>query len=218
MNAWFMFLLPAASVPSPLSVAPHYSCLSTACSWATWGRSADSSPWHPLPSRPLTHYKRVFLPGQRFTLCVVAAQHEKPPGHVDMDIKTDNEWTDWEPPWKTTLLWRWISILAKHKLGWSNMFSSITNNCISVNTPCIERIIFILGVQYIHIRSIYIEGLFRSSNTWCSEHVRRQEAADIHHRSTHCWDVTEMLLSSLLSFPSSVQEDGKLSYWPSGSC
>lgn len=63
---------------------------------ATWGQSADSNPWHPLHSWPLTHYKRGCLPGQRFPCCLTAVQLKKPPGPVDMGIKRDNKGTDWE--------------------------------------------------------------------------------------------------------------------------
>lgn len=66
---------------------------------AKWGQSADSSPWHPPPSQPLTHYKRRCLLVQRFPCCLAAVRHKKPPGHVDTGIKRDNEGTDWEAPW-----------------------------------------------------------------------------------------------------------------------
>lgn len=65
---------------------------------ATWGQSADSSPWHPPRSRPLTHYKGGCLPGHRFACCLTAVRHKKPPGPVDTGIKRDNGGTDWEAP------------------------------------------------------------------------------------------------------------------------
>lgn len=104
---------------SQRTIWPHYmyECMihSPCCQWAlfpwpltihacqqhdvaTWDQSADSSPWHPLHSRPLTHYKRGCLPGQRFPCRLTAVPLKTPPGPVDMGIKRDNEGTCWEAP------------------------------------------------------------------------------------------------------------------------